>query len=206
MTEIVPFDVFAMTAESGVEVRRTDLKGKWSAMMIRWDEGSVEIRLERRDGEEVQRLALARAMARLRRTDPTARGYQLEAGGTLSLSDFSVDPCLTDALQLLAPAEMLAALPKYQRMDTARLAKKLGIPRAALAIWIERLGLVARRQAVPVATPTGDRSAEADRFNVSPGIQAIIDSVRTATEQPVTAKRTPARAFGLRAATKTDQS
>lgn len=204
MTEISPVDVFAMTAECGVEVRRTDLRGKWSAMMIRWDEGSVEIRLERRDGEEVQRLSLARAMARLRRTDPTVRGYQLEAGGTLSLSDFNVDPCLSDALQLLAPAELLSALPKHQRMDTARLAKQLGIPRAALALWIERLGLVAKRQAMPVAAPANDGSAEQERFNVSPGIQAIIDSVRSATEQPVTAKRRPVRAFGLRAATKTE--
>lgn len=185
-----PIDIDAVAAASGVKVTLADLRGKWSAILIRWDQTTMEIRLERGDSLPNRRLSLAKALRQLPRTDPTARGFQLERMRQLKAATVAADPCLQEALEMLVPSAVLREVFDPRRPDVAKLAEVFEVPRAAIAAWAEHLGLEVVAPA-PDAKPVQEI---ADPDDPSSMVEAILRSAKAV--QSIGPRANPVRSHG----------
>ncbi|WP_181700515.1 ImmA/IrrE family metallo-endopeptidase [Chthonobacter albigriseus] len=203
MPDFEPVNLEAIALARGVKVTMTDLRGKYSAMMIRWDENSTEVRLEKRESLEWRRFALAKALVKLPRTDPKARGFELESQRRLTASDFGSDPALTEAMELLVPEQGFRRIFKPAHPDFARLATLYCVPRQAVEVWSEHLGLyrAAKKVDKPIVQPApapAPLPLSPEASETSSGVDAILRNARAV--QAIKPKGTPppAKNFGLR--------
>ena len=139
---IQPVDLGRIAAENGIDVLEADLRRKWSAVLIRWDHGGFEIRVEKTDRLDQKRLALAMTLARFMTVGNALRDFRLERRGELARQDVSRDPAAAAALNMLAPADLVHSAWEISKRNINIAATMLAVPSFVIALRVADLGLL----------------------------------------------------------------
>lgn len=147
-------DVGAIAVGRGLKVSEANLKRKWSAAILRWEDQVFEIRLEKTDSAEEKRVALAVAVLAIEQIGHAIDGYRLLRRGDLTRRDVSRDPAAAAALALVLPEEILRSVWAGCRGNIAQVARSFGVPDSAVGLRAEDIGLLKRQPRLGEAEPS----------------------------------------------------
>lgn len=139
---IGPVDLHQIALENDIEVLEADLRKKWSAVLIRWDNGKFEIRVEKSDRPDEKQFALAMTLARYLTVGGAIRDFRLERRGEFSNRDLAEDPAAALAVSLMAPDDVVRQAWSISKRNLNLVANLLNVPNFVVSLKLASLGLL----------------------------------------------------------------